>query len=98
MEIPNHLLRIDEVAQLLNVEPATVNDYENKGIIQRVPKLPSKRYNPKQIAELIGTDPEMFTAFQFKKIEKELEKERQENARLKKQLETIRSVIGGENE
>ena len=96
MKIPDRLLKHEELAELLAVSASTIDEYERAGIIQRVPKLPSKRYNPEQIAILIGLDKETFSPFLYKKALQELEAEKNKNAYLENKLNTIKKVLGRE--
>ena len=94
MELPN-LLTQQDMADLFQVSHTTIDEYEKQGIIQRVKGIPSKRYNPQQIALLIGLDKDTFSPYLLKKAQKELAEANNTILNLEHKLETIKKVIGG---
>ena len=95
MKIPNRMLTRAEVADLLGVEPKTVDNYVKQGILKKNTKIPGGKFNPVQIAELCDIDLETFSVFIYKKTLKELEEAKQENEYLKNQIKTVKKVLEG---
>ena len=92
------LLTREDLMELFQIGYATVVEWEGKGIVKRIQKLPGHpRYSPKQIAILMDMNLNEFSPFLLKKIERENKELAQENIRLKNQIQTIKKIIKGGN-
>lgn len=79
----NKLLTQKDLADRWQVSVKAIESYRQQGIIIPVEGIPSIRFNPQQIAELEGTKLERFSPLERKRMERELEKLKQENQQLK---------------
>ncbi len=77
------LLTQQDLAERWQVSLKSIESYRQQGIITPVPKIPSIRFNPEQIAELEGTKLERFSPLERKKFEREIEALQKENEKLK---------------
>ena len=87
------LLTQQDLAERWQVSLKSIETYRKEGIITPVPKIPSIRFNPEQIAELEGTKLERFSPLERKKLERELERLKQENERLKGIVSKVLSEV-----
>ncbi len=85
-----------DIADIFQVSLQTVDEWEEKGAIKRLPKLPGHpRYSAKQIAVLADMDMDAFNPFLLKKAERENRELREKNAMLENQIKTIEKIIKG---
>lgn len=67
------LLTKADLAKRWKVSEQTIDEYREKGIIKKVPKISSIRFNPQQIEELEGTKLDRFSPLERKKLEQQIE-------------------------
>lgn len=65
------LLSREDVAKRWGVTTSTIINYENDGIITRIPDIPTPRYNLAEIQKLEGTELNAFSPLERKKLERE---------------------------
>ena len=67
------LLTKADLAKRWKVSEQTIDEYREKGIIKKVSKIPSIRFNLQQIEELEGTKLDRFSPIERKKLERQIE-------------------------
>lgn len=83
------LLTQQDLAKRWDVTVATIRDWRLQGIIQPVKGIPAIRFSPSYIAELEGVKLEKVSPLYVKKIERELEETKRENAKLKSIISNV---------
>ena len=71
------LLTKSDLAKRWKVSEQTIDEYREKGIIKKVPKISSVRFNPQHIQEIEETKLDRFSPLERKKLEREIEALRQ---------------------
>jgi len=69
----DRLLTKKDLAERWQVSEHTIDEYTQKGIIKRVSKIASIRFNPQHIREIEGTKLERFSPLERRKLEREVE-------------------------
>lgn len=77
------LISRETLAKRWEVSVSTINKYEVDGVIQRVPNIPSPRYNLKDIQKLEGSDFNPMSPLERKRLNIEIQTLSEENAKLK---------------
>lgn len=77
------LLTQQDLADRWQVTVNTIRDWRLQGIITPVKGIPAIRFTEQHIAELEGVKLEKVSPLQVKRLERELEKTKKENERLK---------------
>ncbi|BAH07667.1 histidine kinase [Clostridium kluyveri] len=85
------LLKKKQVAEILQIDERTVDQYRADGIIQTC-NIPAVRFEPNHIRELMGVKLEKFSPLERRRLERELEDLKQENAMLKGIIAKIQSM------
>ena len=86
----DRLLTQQDLAERWQVTVNTIRDWRLQGIITPVKGIPAIRFTEQHIAELEGIKLEKVSPLQVKRLERELERTKKENERLK---EIIANVI-----
>jgi 3-methyladenine DNA glycosylase Tag len=71
------------------VSEQTIDEYREKGIIKKVPKISSVRFNPQHIADIEETKLDRFSPIERKKLEREIEALKQKLAA----YEEVRAMV-----
>lgn len=66
------LISRETLAKRWEISIPTVINYENEGLITRVPGIPSPRYNIEEIMEVEGSDMNPLSPMERKRLEREL--------------------------
>lgn len=90
------LLSREEIASRWNISMQTVINYENNGIITRIPSIPTPRYRLKEILDIEGTSFSEMSPLERRKLINENNKLKEENKLLKAQLQKF-AVLGTES-
>lgn len=81
-----------ELAERWNVDSRTIDKWENENVIQRVKGIPAPRYSVEEIEKIEGlTNKNTFSPLERRKLEREMEKIKSENERLREVLSKILS-------
>lgn len=79
----DRLLTQQDLADRWQVTVNTIRDWRLQGIITPVKGIPAIRFTEQHIAELEGVKLEKVSPLQVKRLERELERTKKENERLK---------------
>lgn len=79
----DRLLTQQDLAERWQVTVNTIRDWRLQGIITPVKGIPAIRFTEQHIAELEGIKLEKVSPLQVKRLERELERTKKENERLK---------------
>lgn len=85
----NNLLTKKELAEKWQVTEQAIDKWRREGIISNCKGIPSVRFSPQHIADLEGVRLERFSPLEKRTMEREIEKLRIENERLKGILANI---------
>lgn len=77
------LLTQDDLAERWQVSKRSIENWRKEGILQPVKGIPAIRFTKEYIAELEGVKLEKTSPLQVKRLERELEKTKRENEKLK---------------
>ena len=77
------LLTQQDLAERWQVSVRAIENWRKEGILQPAQGIPAIRFTAKHIAELEGVELERFSPLEKRRMERELEKLREENGRLK---------------
>jgi hypothetical protein len=80
------LLTQKDLAQRWQMSIRAIEEYRKSGIIPVVEGIPAIRFNPKVIIELEGTKLDKFSPLERRRLEREIERLKQENEHLKSVL------------
>ena len=90
------LLSREDISKRWGVTMQTVINYENNGIITRIPSIPTPRYRLKEILDVEGTNISEMSPLERRKLETENKQLKEENEQLKFQLHKF-AVLGTES-
>ena len=79
----NDLLTQQDLAKRWRVDVATITNWRKEGVITPCKGIPAIRFTEQHIAELEGVKLEKVSPLQVKRLERELERIKKENERLK---------------
>jgi DNA-binding transcriptional regulator YhcF (GntR family) len=89
VKMQDKLLTQRDLAERWQVSEQTIRNWRQEGIIQTVKGLPAPRFSMQHILELEGVKLEKFSPLLKKQMEKEIEKLKEENLKLKKIISNV---------
>lgn len=87
------LLTRNELAKRWGISLKSVINYEQDGIISRIPKIPAPRYSLNEILNIEQTDMSENSPLFVKQLKKENKQLKEENEKLNKKLNLIRQAL-----
>ena len=87
------LLTRNELAKRWGISLKSVINYEQDGIISRIPKIPVPRYSLNEILNIEQTDMSENSPLFVKQLKKENKQLKEENEKLNKKLNLIRQAL-----
>lgn len=87
------LLSREDLAQRWNVSTRCIQRYEEDGIITRVSKLPTPRYNINHIIKLEGTELEPLSPLERRRMQQEIKDKDIIIKKLTEQLNIVRQAV-----
>lgn len=86
IELPNRVMDIKEVAEILNLKVTTVREYVADKKLTPCKNIGALKFLPAEIQEFIGAEPEKFSPFVVRKLERDLKEKDKEIENLKNEI------------
>lgn len=86
------LLKVSDLAKKWQVTEKTIRDYISNETIIPCKGIPCIRFSPKYIAELEGMELEKFTQLERRKMQKEIDQLKEENAEFRNLLREYQAI------
>lgn len=87
------LISREELAQRWDITTRTVINYEQEGVITRIPGIPAPRYNMQEILKLEGAELNPLSPMERRRLEKEIEQVKKERDLYKSKVENAKIAL-----